>query len=63
MGVAKILKEANADLTIKDNDGYTAINLTKGGEMCEILHQVLCVCVCVCACACACVHVCSCWCM
>ena len=40
MGVARILKEANADLTIKDKDGYTAINLTKGGEICELLHQV-----------------------
>lgn len=41
VGVARILKEANADLTIKDKDGYTAINLTKGGEMCELLHQVM----------------------
>ena len=40
VGVARILKKANADLTIKDRDGYTAINLTKGGEMCEVLHQV-----------------------
>ena len=40
VGVARILKKANADLTLKDRDGYTAINLTKGGEMCEVLHQV-----------------------
>ena len=39
--MAKVLKEANADLTIKDKDGYTAINLTKGGEICDVLHQVL----------------------
>lgn len=43
MGVAKILKEAKADLTIKDKDGYTAINLSRGGEMFEVLHQVMCV--------------------
>lgn len=42
VGVAKMLKEAKADLTIKDKDGYTAINLINGGAMWEVLHQVLC---------------------
>ena len=40
VGVAKILKENNANLKVKDKNGYTAINLTKGGEMCQLLHQV-----------------------
>jgi len=40
VGVAKILKEAEADLTIKDKDGYTAINLINGGAMWKVLHQV-----------------------
>ncbi|XP_065919951.1 ankyrin-3-like isoform X2 [Dysidea avara] len=39
VGVAKILKENNANLKVKDKNGYTAINLTKGGEMCQLLHQ------------------------
>ena len=42
VNVAKILMKNNANLKVKDKNGYTAINLTKGGEICQLLHQVLC---------------------
>jgi len=38
--VAKTLKINDANLKMKDKNGYTAINLTKGGEMYQLLHQV-----------------------
>ncbi len=38
--VVKVLMKFNADQQIVDSMGYTALNLSNGGEICRMLHQV-----------------------
>ena len=38
--VVKVLLRFNADQELTDNTGYTALNLSNGGEVCRLLHQV-----------------------
>ena len=41
--IVKLLLRHNADQEIVDATGYTALNLSNGGEVCRLLHQVKCV--------------------
>ena len=41
VNVAKILLAHGANEEIVDSLGYSALNLSNGGEMCRLLHKVI----------------------
>ena len=40
VAIVKVLLKFNADQEIVDATGYTALNLSNGGEVCRLLHKV-----------------------
>ena len=40
VAIVKVLLKFNADQEVVDATGYTALNLSNGGEVCRLLHKV-----------------------
>ena len=41
VAIVKVLLKFNADQEVIDTTGYTALNLSNGGEVCRLLHKVI----------------------